>query len=312
MLCLECGALQPTGNRFCEDCGARLGAAPAVEAAPVPVNRDRLEVRLSAVLGGVSDRGKRHTRNDDFLALASGPAGDVLVVCDGVSSSQNPDLASAAAAEAAVAVLRGPGSSEEADRALMTAAIQAAQNAVADIPRPAWSQEEPPETTFVAAVRRGRRLTVGWLGDSRAYLFASGGARQLTEDHSWLAEAVAAGVLTREEALKSPLAHAVTRTVGGPTGAADEPSLLTLRLPDGPGVVLVCTDGLWNCITGLGQLAALVERRTGEALPLARALVDHARDRGGPDNITAAVLLLRKEEAEGRRTNNLRELSGNT
>jgi serine/threonine protein phosphatase PrpC len=260
------------------------------------VNRDRLEVRVSAFLAGVSDRGKRHARNDDFLALASGPTGDVLVVCDGVSSSQNPDLASAAAADAALSVLRGAGSSEEADRALMTTAIQTGQEAVARVPRPGWSTEEPPETTFVAALRRGRRLTVGWLGDSRAYLFAAGGARQLTEDHSWIEEVVTAGELTREEALRSPMAHAVTRTVGGPTGAADEPSLLTLRLPDGPGVVLLCTDGLWNCAAGLEQLAAIVERHPGEAIPLARALVEFARDRGGPDNVTAAVLLLRKDD----------------
>jgi serine/threonine protein phosphatase PrpC len=292
MLCLACGQRQPDDNRFCEDCGAPLAAAPAAVApspAPSAAGRDRLELRVSDRLAGLSDRGLVHRSNDDFLALATAPGWDVLVVCDGLSSAQHADQAAAVAAEAACSVLRGGGGPES----LMAAAVQAAQDAAAGIPFDRGSAADPPETTLVAALRRGRRLTVGWLGDSRAYWIGPDGARPLTRDHSWLEETVAAGKLSRAEALRSPLAHAVTRTVGGPTGAADQPSLLTLDLPPTSGVLLLCSDGLWNTVPEPWQLAALVRRtNAADALTLARALVAHALDAGGHDNITAAVLLL--------------------
>src|SRR5579884_1012339 len=127
MRCPACGCEQPDENRFCEDCGARLGAAPPGPACPqcgagpdavdadgfctrcgherVAPAGDYVEVVVSPRLAGVSDRGNVHPHNEDALALASDPAGDVLVVCDGVSSSQNAAGAAKAAAEAACAAL---------------------------------------------------------------------------------------------------------------------------------------------------------------------------------------------------------------
>jgi serine/threonine protein phosphatase PrpC len=227
------------------------------------------------------------------------------VVCDGVSTSQAPDVSSAAAAEAACAALvcalhaGGP-----VGPAAMREALRAAEDAVSAIPYRRTPGEAPPETTIVAAVRQGGRVTLGWLGDSRAYLVGPGGARQLTEDHSWVNEVVAAGEMTPAEALRSPRAHGITRTLGGhPVNeAADEPSLLTLDLPAGPSHLVLCSDGLWNDIPEPWQLAALVNRnRGGDALALARALVEYACGRQAHDNITAAVLACQSHAGPERR-----------
>ena len=327
MRCPRCGSDQPAVNRFCEDCGAALAAAPVVvppgpgpRACPqcgagpgevdgdgfctrcgherVPPARDHREVSVSPRLAAVSARGTCHRRNDDSVALASDPEGDVLVVCDGVSNSQRADEAAEVAATAACASLRGAAARGLADdRAAVEAAIGAAHAAVRALPYTRGGRDDPPEATIVAAVRRGRRVTVGWLGDSRAYVLVPAGGRQLTEDHSWVNEVVAAGRMTRAEALAAPLAHAITRTLGRPVGAAatgDDPSLADFDLPAGPGYLVLCSDGLWNVAPDPGTLAEVAGRNAPgtDALGVARGLVAYAREHGSRDDITAAVLCL--------------------
>jgi serine/threonine protein phosphatase PrpC len=312
VLCPDCGLDQPTGNRFCEDCGGRLEGAPAAAcpecgAGPadldadgfcrrcglerVPPARDHLEIVLSPHFAGVSDRGRCHPRNEDYLALASDAAAEILVVCDGVSNSARPDEAAAVAAATACAALRE--SLHVGGPSALEAALRAADAAVTTIPYSPSDAAEPPECTIVAAVRHGRTLSVAWLGDSRAYFITPQAAVQLTEDHSWLTEVVASGEMTLAEALQSPKAHAITRTLGG-CATGDEPSLRTYPIPDGPGHLLLCTDGLWNYAREPAQLAELVHgfAASTDALGLARRLVDYARDRRGHDNITVALLAL--------------------
>jgi PPM family protein phosphatase len=320
MLCPACGVEQPLGNNFCEDCGSPMHATAAPTAAnadqcaecgagPDAIDtdgfcancgheriapaRDHVEVVPSPLLAAVSDRGLRHHRNEDAVALAGGSAGDVLVVCDGVSRSQNPDVASTTAATAACDVLQRARNGEA--RAAVAAALRAAREAVLALPVSKSDKEDPPETTIVAALRRGRKLSLGWVGDSRAYILGTNGARQLTVDHSWFNEVVAARQMTQEEALRSPLVHALTRTIGGPVGPSatgDEPTQCEVELPPGTGYLILCTDGLWNYLQGAEQLAGLlcVLPPEADAVTRARVLINFARNRGGHDNITAAVL----------------------
>jgi serine/threonine protein phosphatase PrpC len=285
--CPGCGRDQFDEHKYCEDCGALL--RPAQPAAFSP--RDRFEIEAAPHLAGVSDRGNRHLRNDDFLALAAHERGDVLVVCDGVSSSQTPHLAAEAAAKASCAALlealaRGAFASQLA----LLAALVKAEAAVRELPYDPALGQDPPETTIVAALRHDRHLTVGWLGDSRAYLIAPNRAHQLTEDHSWVNEVVAAGEMTLAEARRAPEAHCITRTLGG-HGHGDQPSLAGCELPDGPGLVVLCSDGLWNYVAEPNHLAALVNgRRSARPLSVAQALVAHALGQRGHDNVTVAVL----------------------
>jgi serine/threonine protein phosphatase PrpC len=124
----------------------------------------------------------------------------------------------------------------------------------------------------------------------------------LTEDHSWANEAVARGEVTEAEAMRSPLAHALTRCLGpleisDPEVAAAgkrrigdvHPDVRARDLP-GPGWVVLCSDGFWNYFSSAKEVAALV-RGVGASTPavLARRLVNHALARGGQDNTTALV-----------------------
>jgi len=269
-------------DRFCELCGARLHP-PSADVA------DRVEVDLDG-LAGVSDRGHVHLRNEDAMALGRRPEDGsattlAAVVCDGVSTVRRPELASHTAATVALDALLACG----ADVSGMTAAVAAAADAVA---RLAPGVPDAPSCTLVAAAvdTATATITVGWVGDSRAYWLAENGdARLLTADHSWAAEMVGAGILDAASAMRDPRAHAITRWLGG--GSAPEPGVTTLS-PAGPGVLLLCTDGLWNYEPEAVDLAALALPVLSLAGPRAAAdaLTAHALDAGGRDNITVVCI----------------------
>jgi serine/threonine protein phosphatase PrpC len=130
---------------------------------------------------------------------------------------------------------------------------------------------------------------VCWLGDSRAYWLAGGsGAARLSTDDSLAEEMIAEGTLAEAEAMASPQAHVITRWLGADL-ADPQPHVVRFE-PPGPGVVLVCSDGLWNYQpepAGLAELA-LPAAHT-DPLSTAAALVKFALDAGGIDNITVVL-----------------------
>ena len=268
--------------------------------------RDRVEVDVG-VAAGVSDRGRRHHRNEDALALRRldpglgvGPGGSgqrgavVAVVCDGVSSADRPDEASEAAAEVAAEALMAALHVGDRPAAAMREAIHAAGQAVAGLAGSTQTTRDAPACTLVSAVVTDGAVTVGWVGDSRAYWIprtrtTSAPPTRLTEDDSWLAQVLAAGTLTLAEAAIDRRAQAITAWLGEDATPLD-PHVVTFT-PEGPGVVVVCTDGLWNYLDNVDALAAAVPVQAPEApLDAARRLVEIALNCGGRDNITAAVL----------------------
>jgi serine/threonine protein phosphatase PrpC len=279
--CVACHAAQITADGYCESCGRKQ-----------PSGRDHIELNIG-LLAGVTDKGLRHPRNEDAMALAaaevSGHPVALAVVCDGVSSSRRADEASLAAVKAAVRVLLA-GVRENADLAETSrGAVAAAQQALARLNEP--GPGDPPSATFVSAVLTADAVTLCWLGDSRAYWLGAGPgaeAKRLTNDDSLAGEMVAAGLVSEDDAMSLPGAHVVTGWVGA-DGAGTEPHVATFA-PPGPGVVLLCSDGLWNYRPGAAELAELaLPRALTDPLGTAAALVSFALEAGGMDNITAVL-----------------------
>jgi serine/threonine protein phosphatase PrpC len=262
---------------FCSGCGRRLKRPP----------EDHIEIELFQGFAGVSDRGLRHSRNEDRVALIRSGHSYALIVCDGVSMSPDADKASSAAVQAAAEVFTK--GLAEADFVVVDLLREAVRQAAQAVTQLAKQNSESPSTTLVAAVVRDSQLTVAWLGDSRAYWLVGPDATQITHDHSWLNSlaARAAGV----DAANSPNAHALMRWVGA--DAPDlEPEIVQHKLI-AEGIILLCSDGLWNYAPGAQDMASLVTRLNtpdASALTLSRELVEFARSKGGHDNITAAVL----------------------
>ena len=289
--CVACRAGTVDSDGYCENCGHAQ-----------PRERDHMEQELGAV-AAVSDRGLRHHRNEDAFALAQttlpdGSPAVVAIVCDGVSSATRPDDASLAASRAAGKALREALPLGTHPQQAMHDAIIAASNAVnvlaaePEAAREHTPHQNAPACTFVGAVVTARLLVVGWVGDSRAYWIPvdrAAPAARLTEDDSWAAQMVATGLMSEAEAYADQRAHAITGWLGADAYEL-EPHTASFK-PDGPGVVVVCTDGLWNYAESAEEMAAVVpldaDRRP---LHSAQVLVGHALDGGGHDNVTVAVL----------------------
>ncbi len=294
-------AATPAGHT-CHNCGAGFTGEYCIKCGMERKSLllDHLEISISAALGGVSDIGRVRQRNEDFFALASGNGIDVLVICDGVSNSQQPDRAARDAAGCACETLLKSATSTDMKSAMLVA-IQAADAAVRAIPPDESNPGEPAETTIVAAVHRGNELTLGWVGDSRAYWIDGPNLRQLTTDHSWVNEVVAAGEMTVDQAMHHANAHAITRTLGGPVAGsvADEPSIVHLQIGrdvSKTGWLLLCTDGFWDSQGDAAKFAVFVTERIAkdpagdDAAVMARQLVADACAARGHDNTTVGLL----------------------
>jgi serine/threonine protein phosphatase PrpC len=253
---------------------------------------DRRHIDLG-VLAGVTDKGCRHPSNEDAMTLdvaptSAGPA-SLAVVCDGVSTSDRPGEAAQTAADTAAEVLaRALRAGVAGEDALLTAAL-AADSAVREL---AGNSVNAPATTFVAGVATRGQVSVCWLGDSRAYWLPADdalGARQLTQDDSVASELAAVGVLTEAEALVSPHAHVVTRWLGAD---ADTPAPHIVSFePADPGILLLCSDGLWNYAPDPDALRRLALPAALADLPgAANALLRFALEAGGHDNITVVLI----------------------
>ncbi|MGW0609717.1 PP2C family serine/threonine-protein phosphatase [Streptomyces sp. NPDC002788] len=290
-VCVACRAGRVDDDGYCENCGHAQ-----------PRERDHME-QQSGPVAAVSDRGLRHHRNEDAFAIGStalpdGSPASVAIVCDGVSSATRPDDASAAASKAASETLLAALPRGTHPQQAMHDAIIAASRAVNSLAgEPATAREHAPHQnapacTIVGAVVTSGLLIVGWVGDSRAYWVpVDRGAppARLTEDDSWAAQMVAAGLMNEAEAYADERAHAITGWLGADAYEL-EPHTAAFK-PDRPGVVVVCTDGLWNYAEAAEEMARVVPlEAAAHPLHSARVLVGHALDGGGHDNVTVALV----------------------
>jgi len=309
--CPTCGETCPVNANWCEACGGDLdheAAAPALpcvscSAAAVEITDDGWcqicgtkqpspEDHVVADHGWfaiVSDRGKVHRTNEDAGAVAARPTGVAMVVCDGVSSTDESQHASQNAARTIVGVIE-VAKFTNADQAIADAARAAQQEILAVTSR---SSTEPPSCTMVTAVAEISGATadirVGWLGDSRAYWIANGTASQLTTDHSWAIEQLALGELHPDAIEADSRAHSITRWLGADSHDV-QPEMVSLQV-ELPGTLLLCSDGLWNYAPIESDMHDLVLAGESGETPLERAerLVQFANTQGGHDNITVAV-----------------------
>lgn len=324
--CPSCGADVYPSDRFCEACGSDLPVGPAAQAAaPVaadqpatavdphpadgqahdcggtfqhgwcdtcgaraPDPRDHVEVDLGAT-AGVSDRGLRHHRNEDAMAIDVVGGTVVAVVADGVSATVDPHHASEKAVEAArKALVEHLGTSGLVTEEGLLESHASAVEAVGKLrwtPRPDLGA---PSCTFLAGVVPAEGpVWIASLGDCRAYWVHDGRADLLTDDDSWAAEQVRGGLLTGDEAANDPRAHVITRWVGA--DADDWQPVVASHPVTGPGRLVLCTDGLWNHLGEPADLARLVDA-AAPPLEVAATLAAFANDAGGHDNVTVVVV----------------------
>jgi protein phosphatase len=241
--------------------------------------------------------GKQRDHNEDSLIAITATLGGkgnnvpfgLYIVADGMGGHQFGEVAS----NAAIRVIAGyilrkfhaylfttpTQQPEESLQDIMEEAVKEAHRAV---------QKDAPGsgTTVTAALVLGQQVTIGHVGDSRAYaIYPSGRVEQLTRDHSLVKRLEELGHLNKEEAASFPHRNVLIRALG--QGDSLEVDIFTVPFPVN-GTLLLCSDGLWGVVAEQDILHSLTE-----APNLQRAcqnMVSAANTAGGPDNISVVLV----------------------
>jgi len=248
---------------------------------------------MKIISAGATDPGKIRANNEDAY-LVQDELG-LYVVADGIGGHAGGEVASRFAVETIAAALpdllgeknRTPpqGLSAEGDPeiAALRAALVLANRKIRR------ERELQPKladmgTTLTGLLAKRGRAFLMHIGDSRAYLLRSGELRQLTNDHSLVAEQVQAGALTLEQARRSPYRHVITRALGIHEEILTDTGMQNLKKDD---IFLLCTDGLTEMVNDQEIATSLAKSSPQDAV---RELVDKANRAGGVDNITVVVI----------------------
>jgi len=231
-----------------------------------------MTLRLLTV--ALSDVGRVRAGNEDAYLLD--PDSGMFAVADGMGGHQAGEVASSTA----IAALRdaAPDGDSIAD------AIVQANAAVFDKAATDLALRGMGTTLTAAVLGDDGALVLGHVGDSRAYQLRDGELRQLTSDHSVVAELIAAGELTEAEAEIDPRRAMITRALGIEFDVVVDVFPVVLERGDR---LLLCSDGLTTMVRDAAIAAVL--RDEPDRSHAARALVDAANDAGGADNITVVV-----------------------
>jgi serine/threonine protein phosphatase PrpC len=235
-------------------------------------------------VGFGTDVGQRRTENQDSgIAL---PELGLFVLADGMGGHRGGETASAMVTEIVPEVVRGSLKKDfwEAGQVL-TNAILSANEAIYERAQNE-SQLQGMGTTTTALLFQGNTLTIGHVGDSRAYFFRRGAIWQLTRDHSLVQEKLRAGLITRAELKTDRMKNVITRSVG----YTSELGVELYQMPVEPGdAFLLCSDGLSGLVDD-SEILSIAEASGDEPQNAVRELIAHANSNGGDDNITVIMV----------------------
>jgi PPM family protein phosphatase len=218
---------------------------------------------------GLSHPGRRRRQNEDAYVVAP----PLFAVADGMGGAKAGEIASRLAAAAV--------REEEAERVDVRELIREANRRI-------WERARDDAaaagmgTTMTVALVEDEEVTIGHVGDSRAYRLREGVLEQLTQDHSLVAELVRSGRLSPEEAESHPQRSVITRALG--TAADVDVDKFTIDAQPGD-VFMLCSDGLTTMV-GDERIVDVVDENRDDLERAAKQLIADANRSGGEDNVT--------------------------
>ncbi len=235
----------------------------------------------------VSGIGQRATNEDFHYPAVPAPAGHrpFFIVCDGMGGAQRGEVASRMATEGFVRFFE----SHPVD--LPTPDYLSRALAAVELTFDEYLQEHPAAmgmgTTFTQVWFHREGVTLGHIGDSRIYRFRAGVAEVLTEDHSFVGELLAAGLITPEEAEHHPRKNVITRAIQGRLRGSTRMTVTQINRVLPGDVFLLCTDGVLEaCPTRVLQELAREHARPAD---LAAAIAGRCAE-SSRDNYTALLV----------------------
>jgi serine/threonine protein phosphatase PrpC len=251
-----------------------------------------MKVRTGIEVSSQSDIGCLRQNNEDSFGYWEPEddqqflrKGRLAVVADGMGGYEGGQEASRLAVETLVEVYRDFGGDDP--QAALVEALQTAHEQIRE-----YSFAHPElrgmGTTCTAAAIVQDALYYVHVGDTRLYLIRDGQITRVTRDHSYVGRLVESGMISREEAETHPQRNILTAALGtNPDLIMDSPGQPKPLRPE--DVLLICSDGLWGQVRD-SEILDAVENKSAEQT--GRKLIELARERGGPDNITVEVLRL--------------------
>jgi serine/threonine protein phosphatase PrpC len=246
--------------------------------------------------GAAQSKGMERDHNEDALFILTGlvdgqestPDFGLFMVADGMGGHRSGEVASAISVRTVARHLTsdtilqlfeadGQGEDRSLHEMIKAALEDANQSVVSQVPGGG--------TTLTVVILLGEQLTIGHVGDSRAYVIDGNGAQVITRDHSLVERLRELGQLTPDEAAIHPQRNVLYRAIG--QGANLEVDVLTHPVPHG-GYVLLCSDGLWGVI-GDEAIQRIIHKAPSPQLAC-EEMVRAANAAGGPDNITALLI----------------------
>ncbi len=241
---------------------------------------------------GLTDVGRKREKNEDSLLVS--PNLGLFMVADGMGGHQGGEFASKIAVqtveETIRQILEDPEATISTDdvfnrsdpgEMLRYAIRMASQRIFEEAARNPGLRGMG--TTAVALLVKDDKGFIAHVGDSRAYLVRNGEIKQLTADHSLVAEQLRAGFITPEELKNHKFKNIITRSVGFQNDV--EIDLLVRDLEAGDRFLL-CSDGLTNLVEDTDLHKIVAKNPPKEAC---KKLIDLANKRGGDDNITVVI-----------------------
>jgi serine/threonine protein phosphatase Stp1 len=234
-------------------------------------------IGFRVITAGISDKGLVRSANEDSLLMRD-DAG-LWAVADGMGGHSNGQWASQQVVGALAQVPMAGGF--DTNVAAIADALQAVNLRICTTAQQGGLQIG---STVVTLLLQDERFAVLWTGDSRIYLCRGGRLVQLTIDHTYVQDLVAAGSLRPEDAKSHPSAHVLSRAVGVTEQLKLDAITDSVMSQD---VFLLCSDGLSGLVTD-----AEIEERLAQFAPAsaARRLVELTMSRGATDNVTVVVV----------------------
>lgn len=257
-----------------------------------------MRIRPGVALANLTDTGCVREKNEDYYGYWE-PENDetyfrkgrLAIVADGMGGHYGGEEASRLAVDTVREVYQ---QSDDDPQHALIGGLQAANQRIRR-----YAQEHDMEgmgTTCIAVSLTRDYLHYAHVGDSRLYLIRDGGITRMTRDHCYVTSLVEAGLVSAADAETHPDRHVLTGALG-----ADDP--LEIECPETPvallrgDVLILCTDGLWNLVSDQELVKVVTRYPPTEAC---KSLVQMAKQRGAPDNVTLQILKVENISDEAR------------
>jgi PPM family protein phosphatase len=254
---------------------------------PTKTRRSGTKVAYS----GVTESGRVRSINQDSFYVGEVENGYLAVVADGMGGHKTGEVASKKAVEIIKEELTHTNNHPPA---ALAKAVQAANLDIFDFSS-LHPEHQGMGTTLTTVFIDDQVGLVGHVGDSRAYLIRDNHIRQLTSDHSWVAEQVRQGVITQDEARRHRLRNVITNALG--SNQEVKLDVLYFDVKEGDRLLL-CSDGI-SMLIPEDQMKSIVSHADPEQA--SQQLISEANRRGSPDNITAVILEVQKVEESNKK-----------